>query len=240
MPASKIVLPSANRCIYCDEKADLRLEHIIPLSLGGMIELPNASCLNCEKEINKFEQPISKESLVETRAVGGVKTRRPRDRPKTVPIKLIYKSGRSKKIDVDIEHAPIAFIVPFFALLPPRVGFPSELRSSLRFETCFLPNFKKNREKIIDRYQIQKTEHYTRRIQPRHFGRLLWKITLGALWTYAEKSVLSSNVRETVLTASGQYLAGSAPAVEVGFPAKFQFRNIYSEYSLGSGFITRT
>jgi hypothetical protein len=46
------------KCIYCNgngEVGRLTLEHIIPESLGGMLELPEASCNDCQAITSAFE-----------------------------------------------------------------------------------------------------------------------------------------------------------------------------------------
>ena len=46
-------------CIYCGRLATSQVkltdEHIIPMSFGGNLVLPKASCFRCQKTINKFE-----------------------------------------------------------------------------------------------------------------------------------------------------------------------------------------
>lgn len=49
---------SVGRCIYCDvDGVELGDEHIIAESLGGMLILPKASCAECARAINQYEQP---------------------------------------------------------------------------------------------------------------------------------------------------------------------------------------
>src|SRR4051794_2543668 len=69
--------PPVGRCIYCGEtklpRGVLRFgnEHIIPLALGGNLVLPEASCRECEKIINReIENPILRQEW------GHLRTRR--------------------------------------------------------------------------------------------------------------------------------------------------------------------
>jgi hypothetical protein len=61
-PLSKMkrrhVYPAVGKCIYCGRKRDevaLTVEHIIAESLGGTLELPDASCTDCQKFTSAFE-----------------------------------------------------------------------------------------------------------------------------------------------------------------------------------------
>jgi HNH endonuclease len=52
------VYPPVGKCIYCRSDGlprQLTLEHIIPESLGGMLELPEASCHDCQAITSAFE-----------------------------------------------------------------------------------------------------------------------------------------------------------------------------------------
>jgi hypothetical protein len=206
------------------------MEHVIPLSLGGMVELPNASCRNCEKITNSFEWPLGRETFVEVRAMGGIKSRRPKERPKKVPVKILFESGASKTVQVELQDAPIVFVTPFYERLPDKVNFPEQLASALRFEACFHSDFRRNKLALINKHGASKTQHYSRSIQPKNFARLIWKIALGSLWSVARKSVLNSNIRERVLTENAQYLKQSAPVIELRSQAKFQFADLFSEH----------
>jgi len=65
------------RCIYCGAKSnDLTLEHIIPFGLGGRLELPEASCGECQKLTQKFEEDCLRFALVEGRTRLGISGRR--------------------------------------------------------------------------------------------------------------------------------------------------------------------
>ncbi|SEN04649.1 hypothetical protein SAMN04488077_11168 [Roseovarius tolerans] len=46
-------------CVYCDGPPDGSIEHIIPESLNGRMELPNATCADCKQVINReIETPL--------------------------------------------------------------------------------------------------------------------------------------------------------------------------------------
>src|SRR5689334_21388580 len=76
------------RCIYC--KADgattrLTTEHAVPYALGGDVEILQASCKQCSDLTSRFEGSCLRGILMEARTYTGMKTRRPKDRPKTFP-----------------------------------------------------------------------------------------------------------------------------------------------------------
>lgn len=229
---SRLKLSPANECIYCGSSGSLSLEHIIPISLGGMIELPAASCESCAIIINDFEGKISGSTLREARAVAGIKTRRPKNRPSSVLVDLRFSGGRKKTVEVAIKEAPITFIAPFFHKLEPRPSFPDELRSYLSFEARHNFGF-------IEKVRLLKLKHgadgvtvKSTAIRPRDFGRLVWKITIGALWSFANASAADNDIRARVLNPHKQFLSKSAAAVEGNSNSNFQYSDLFSEYSL--------
>ena len=69
-PASKVKrkLPPFGRCVYCGRKKDesgnalkLTSEHIIPEFFGAGLELPRASCADCQDVTSRFEDTIVRE-----------------------------------------------------------------------------------------------------------------------------------------------------------------------------------
>ena len=62
-------------CLYCganDADTKLSREHIIPDGIGGILVLPRASCERCAKEINQFEQDVTKTFFGMTRIANGI------------------------------------------------------------------------------------------------------------------------------------------------------------------------
>jgi hypothetical protein len=53
--------PPVGRCIYCGVSYDLREEHIVPFSLGGVLILPKASCRKCENITHRFEYTCARQ-----------------------------------------------------------------------------------------------------------------------------------------------------------------------------------
>lgn len=74
-------------CIYCGTLNDLTDEHVIPFSLGGNYVLDKASCHDCAKITSLIERKVTRGFLHEARVAGNMPTRRPKDRPKSLPLK---------------------------------------------------------------------------------------------------------------------------------------------------------
>lgn len=106
-------------CIYCksvsysDDRVRLGNEHIIPEALGGNLVLPEASCSHCEALINRFEQPLLREVFGPVRAHYGFPSKRPKARPKTVPVDFVVGENAVKQ-EVSVGHNPLLLVMPSF------------------------------------------------------------------------------------------------------------------------------
>lgn len=105
------------RCIYSRDGAShskpYDIEHIIPLSMGGRRELPQASCRACARCINRFETRFFRGTMETAREHLGLRGRqkiRHRDR---LPVTLL--DGRT--VSVPMEVHPSALFFP--KLAPP-------------------------------------------------------------------------------------------------------------------------
>jgi hypothetical protein len=76
--------PGFGRCIYCGAKGALKDEHIIPLSLAGTALIEKASCGDCEKITSYLDGYLSRDIFNEYRSHIGLRSRRPKKRPKTL------------------------------------------------------------------------------------------------------------------------------------------------------------
>jgi hypothetical protein len=66
------------RCIYCNTGRDeqkLTREHVIPDGLGGVLVIPEASCLACADKINRFEQRVMKSQFGVARMANRIQAR---------------------------------------------------------------------------------------------------------------------------------------------------------------------
>jgi hypothetical protein len=113
------------KCIYCGtatystkpkaRRIPLGAEHIVPEGIGGTLELPEASCQNCEDTTGR---------LVEGDALGRtlkllrvhLKLKKPGSgqHPKTLPLTVPVQGHDTTIPDVPIEDHPIAFMLPIY------------------------------------------------------------------------------------------------------------------------------
>lgn len=110
-------------CIYCGSKENLTDEHAIPFGLGGNHILRDASCLNCNKVTSLFERKILHNSMLATRTVQAMPTRKKQNRPVTLPMIFVRKGVRTE------ELVPIEDAIP--SLILPELG-PPEINSAMR------------------------------------------------------------------------------------------------------------
>jgi hypothetical protein len=104
------IYPAPEKCIYCYEyKPPMTDEHIIPLSLNGPYIFRNASCEDCRKKTHEFETQVINELFREFRIRYGARTRKPKNRPKTLWLRT--KQG---KVEVAANEFPAAAM--FFKL----------------------------------------------------------------------------------------------------------------------------
>jgi hypothetical protein len=76
------------KCIYCGGDRELDREHIIAKSLGGMLVLPEASCVDCAKATSAVEGRIAGELYRAIRREMNFPTRKPRNRPRGFEVGL--------------------------------------------------------------------------------------------------------------------------------------------------------
>jgi HNH endonuclease len=105
--STRLVFPPVNRCIYCNQvKSQLTDEHIIPFALGGVMELPKASCKDCAKITHAFEYTCMRQMFGRFRIRHNVKTRRKKDRPKKLAALIRTPDGNTKEVIVDASEYP--------------------------------------------------------------------------------------------------------------------------------------
>lgn len=74
-------------CIYCESRDGLTDEHIVPFGFGGRLLLPKASCKQCNELTSRAERTCLRKMYGSLRLLYGLPTRRPTDRPDTLPLK---------------------------------------------------------------------------------------------------------------------------------------------------------
>ena len=114
MNASKVSLGTIGKCIYCGEsETNLSEEHIVPLGLGGIWTLKQASCRKCRDITSGFELDVLRQTYLPVRAKMNLPTRHKDKRPDTLPI-TIKKAKRKETINVPIEKHPTILLLPSF------------------------------------------------------------------------------------------------------------------------------
>jgi hypothetical protein len=114
-------------CIYCGSKDGLTDEHIVPFGLCGNWILPQASCLACDRITSDFERKVLRGFMHNARTVAGFQTRRPKQRPRTIPIQA-KRGSEFETIDLPVADStgflqlPVLESGAFLAGKPPVKG----------------------------------------------------------------------------------------------------------------------
>jgi len=104
-------------CIYCgpDAKTPLAIEHIIPEGMGGTLELQEASCKDCEKEIHAYEGRVMGRMFGFARPQLGIRGKK-RGKNKKQPSHTILEDSQGAVEEVQLSTIPAHLIMP---QLPP-------------------------------------------------------------------------------------------------------------------------
>ena len=103
------------KCIYCGATEDLTIEHALPESLNGDLELDDASCKECAKITGLFEGRYTGETLKPARTVLGMKTKRKKRVPREFPIEIV-KNGVSSLQKMSVEE--YMAVIPMWEIGP--------------------------------------------------------------------------------------------------------------------------
>ena len=118
------VFPGIGRCIYCLSSSNLGDEHIIPQALGGNVILQAASCKDCERIIGAgVERRLTHKTygmFAALRLRMEYKSKRPKERPKSLPFLVTGADGIERKIDVPASKVP-KFWTTAITLGPPGI-----------------------------------------------------------------------------------------------------------------------
>lgn len=119
--------PSVGECIYCGAKEHLTQEHVIPFSAGGRWVLPDASCKKCSAVTGAFEGEFSRTILGPLRMLYNMPTRRPKDRPDHLPLKVKYPHSADWEIAyVDRSICPFLVGLPLYPLPDALTGLTTD------------------------------------------------------------------------------------------------------------------
>lgn len=107
--------PPIGYCIYCgasDPEANLQDEHAIPYGMGGHYTvLRKASCERCAKITCSIEQYCLRRLFLNARVHLNMPTRRPKERPRALPVYII-DAGEKKPRYLPIEEHPLVIKLP--------------------------------------------------------------------------------------------------------------------------------
>jgi hypothetical protein len=122
-PPIKTYLP-AWQCIYCGTKdrGELGQEHIIPLSLNGMLIFPRSSCRDCAAITGRIEQKCAREMWLSYRRATGSYSRPRTGRIEMLPI-IKVTEGREEIIQIPADD------YPFINIVLPDFDIPNVLRT---------------------------------------------------------------------------------------------------------------
>jgi hypothetical protein len=210
----QIVYPPANKCIYCGglgKGAALTDEHIIPLSLNGCAILPRASCCECQRIIHKYETDCIRDNFQRFRTQFNFRTRRPKERPTTFPIR--YDDEKAQRF-VPVEDHPILLVMPRF--LEPgilRLVSPTP-RMSSRLEAYAATAQVKE---VSGRHNAQKIS-IDGKFNVNAFALVLAKIAQGFVWATMGESSFEPFLPDLILLKRPDllsYLVGEVSSVSM-------------------------
>ena len=107
-----------NVCIYCgDSKGPLTDEHIVPLGIGGRLELLKSSCRTCQVKYFSVENNLLNHSFLPARRVFGLK-----GRSKRSSLINFTANNSKKRYSIPVSDFPV-----YYPLLRFQHGLPTIL-----------------------------------------------------------------------------------------------------------------
>jgi HNH endonuclease len=168
------VFPPVNRCIYCDaSNVELTDEHIIPFSLGGIMELPKSSCKPCAKITHAFEYTCARQIFGKFRIRHNIKTRRKKERPTHLTALATDSTGNPKEVILRAADYPTELFLYKFKIAKALIGMPPSANIPLEWEPIGIGSH----DEMVA-FEKRHGGAFTARVvmQPIEFGRLLAKI----------------------------------------------------------------
>lgn len=129
--------------------------------------MPAASCHECSGKISFVEGHCARSMFKVHRIKGGYPTRRPKDRPKNLPVTFVT-GEKEVSISVPVKHYPNILIMPIFQ--PP--GMLRGLKPSMSWDDMKIVGEIQKPSKIIGADSFKTSVDFN----PRTFTRLLAKI----------------------------------------------------------------
>ena len=113
-PRPTIEIGTADACIYCGSRSDLRDEHVIPFALDGEYVLRKATCGACADKTSSNELKVLRGALWPARTSLQMRTRHKGARPKTLPVIEIDEAGQRRTREVRVTEHPTYIMLPTF------------------------------------------------------------------------------------------------------------------------------
>lgn len=210
--------PALERCIYCGATAALTDEHIVPLGLGGRAVLPKSSCTECAGKISPVERTCLRTMFGPLRMYYELPTRRPKDRPKTLPLKVkLTPDADWSFVEVDREIFPFLILFPFLDIPDELADVTPEGDRSAKVRT-FWTRGASFRDGLIEHLEKLAAELCVSAIMPEatvsapEFFRLLAKVAhafaVAELGPDAFEPCLIPLVRDGVISNGMKYVGG--------------------------------
>lgn len=197
IPVSKIPRV-VGECIYC-ARTDVPLgkEHAVPFGINGDWTLVCASCGECATITSQIEHDTLRGLWPAVRGVLALRTRRPRKRPKSLPL-VLEKGGEQTTIDVQLSEFPTYLPIPVFPPAREVAGYANvpHQESVLQFYHICGPTF----EDVIAQYPGTEFVGARLRFHPELFARTLLKIAFcAAVHVIGIDALRQSPAREVIL-----------------------------------------
>jgi len=209
---------AVGQCIYCKSFTALTKEHIVPYALGGTWVLPKASCSDCAKITTTFEGQFCRTILGPLRMLFNMPTRRPKERPKHLALKVKYPNSSDWELAyVDRDICPFLVGLPLYPLPSALTGISNEGNRGSATKSLWLRGggFWKDREKhlqwLCDALEAVAVMP-TAEVKTDPFCLTLAKIahafTSAELGINAFTPFLTRMIRERDLSTTTQYIGG--------------------------------
>ena len=185
-------------CIYCGScDGPLGKEHAVPFGLNGPWTLLRASCPVCANITHRFERDTLRGLFPAIRAVLAMQTRRPRERPRMLPL-VLESNGTQQTVHVPLSEFPTYLPTPVFP--PPGIvvgrAAVDEMPVDLQFRHIAGPQF----ESVAKRYPGTDFVGARLSFSPIEFARTIAKIALcAAVFVLGIAPLRNSPIRKVVL-----------------------------------------
>lgn len=226
---------AVGRCIYCGSKDALSDEHIIPFALGGNYVLPKSSCPQCSRLTARIENFCLRTMFGPLRMKLGLPTRRPKERPETLPIILRYSDGSQTKLEVPIDEYP--FALGMLELQPARILRKLPPDSTGRMDAyIWHSHHSEDLQTFLRKHGAVGCRISSLKFETLQFSQMLAKIAHGWAYAHTERNYLPL-VPDLLFgrTMDPNYIVGSKINLDLGptQPDTFFQINIREKKELG-------